>query len=148
MANKPAIIETKTVVVSFHEVNDYGDMIFSDMDGEEYKIASKRPGLFGLIQDERAVTLGFAEYQGHKYIAEASLPADNLKPPVKAKTQPVGDVPKPPNRQIAVTTSSDRDKLILRQVAFKGAIEYAVHGLIPLEDVEIWANRFNEYLNK
>lgn len=41
---------------------------------------------------------------------------------------------------------SDKDSLILRQVAFKGAIDLASHGVAPLDKIEELTNRFAEII--
>jgi hypothetical protein len=61
------------------------------------------------------------------------------------------EMPKPtfqtkPSYNTSTTRSTNES--ILRQVAFKGAIELAAKGSIQLDEVEEFTNIFNEILNK
>jgi len=145
------ILTIKSVEEKTGDYGDYLQVKGFDGNGKEQtkNFGDKWREKWGLLLENTTVEVKLKKTEGGKWVIDDILnPSSQMPPQVEAKTQPEGDVPKPPNRQIAVSTSSDRDKLILRQVAFKGAVEYAIHGLIPLEDVEIWADRFNEYLNK
>lgn len=43
-------------------------------------------------------------------------------------------------------SAGDRDSMIARQVAFKGAIDLASHGVAPLDKIEELTNRFTEII--
>ena len=81
MPKEPTIIDQKVVIPATREENQYGDLIFTDGDGNQHKIGNKRPHLFENIIEGRAVELYYAQYMERKYICGAKLVEGELKPP-------------------------------------------------------------------
>ena len=88
----PTIERYEVVQVASHKNNSYGDLLFIDSLGKEYKIGNKRPQFFGAIIDGRAVKLGYAIYKGKEYIATAELYDGQVKLP---QTEPIHTAVKP-----------------------------------------------------
>ncbi len=84
------IIRTQVVVVADREENQYGDTIFHDMEGNEYKLGNKRAHLSDQIVVGRATELGWAHFN-NDYIATAKLVEGELpeatKPPGGERTE-------------------------------------------------------------
>ena len=97
-----AITRSVSIVVNEVDYNNYGDMVFTDMEGNDYKISVKRVGFFkDIISPGKAVTLNYAMSPfGKEYIYNAKLVEGALPPPIKPTTVPV-----PP------TTTSHEDKV-------------------------------------
>lgn len=136
----PDITRKQVIVVDTVESNDYGDMLFTDKEGNNYKISSKRVQYFeGVVVEGTGVELSYSTAYNKEYIYSAVQVKDGLPPPVKAETQRVGDAP---------STSSDRDRNIYKQTTFKGAIELVTHGIITLDDIDLWWDKFTAKMNK
>ncbi|MCJ7828673.1 MAG: hypothetical protein MUP81_02900 [Dehalococcoidia bacterium] len=85
------IIKKEIVIPVDRNENGYGDILFHDKAGKEYKIGNKRAHLGSEIIEGHAVELGYSNYTDknhidHIYIAEARLVESALPPPVKAHT--------------------------------------------------------------
>ncbi len=85
------IIRTQVVVVADKEENQYGDTIFHDVEGNEYKLGNKRAHLSDQIVVGRATELGWAHFN-NDYIATAKLVEGELpestKPPIPESAKP------------------------------------------------------------
>ena len=76
---KPEIIRKATLEVARVGKNEYGDLIFTDSAGAETKIGAKRAFLYDAFVAGCSTEVGYATYNGHEYIAEATL-VDNRPP--------------------------------------------------------------------
>ena len=82
---EPTIIRTQVVVVADRDVSQYGDTIFHDGEGNEFKLGKKRAHLSDQIVEGHAVQIGWANYMNKDYIATVKLVEGKLPPPVKPK---------------------------------------------------------------
>jgi len=168
---QPQIIESKTIVVDFANLNDYGDLIVTDKEGQDYKVAKKREHLHSLFTEDRAITLHFAKYMDKRYVADASIP--ELPPPTKPKTpddypdkevtstatavKSTADVvtdkyiPKEVKRDTgkngAFSFPDERTRDIHRQVALKCATELITHGIIGKGEMKTMAIAMTDFLD-
>jgi len=85
MPRDPVIVDQKVVIPATRELNNYGDLIFTDGDGSQYKIGNKREHLFENIIEGQAVELYYAVYMDKKYICGAKLVDGALPPPKSDK---------------------------------------------------------------
>ena len=92
------IIRTQVVVVADRDINQYGDTIFHDGEGKEYKLGNKRADMSDQIVEGRAVSLGWANFKDRDYIATAKLVEgelpDEVKPTAHAYKAPESAAPK------------------------------------------------------
>lgn len=75
--------------------NQYGDLLFTDDQGNEYKINNKRSAFFSIIRANagKEVKLGWSKFNGKEYIATVGIIA-----PTQATTQKqTGNVPQRAN---------------------------------------------------
>ena len=64
--------------------NSYGDLLWTDKGGKEYKVSNKRRQYFEkIILPDTAVTLSYAEAYGREYIYRAVTVEGELPPPAK-----------------------------------------------------------------
>lgn len=83
MPEKKLDIERYEVIqVKSQQLNQYGDLIFTDTGDKSHKIGNKRDYLYDQIVDGRAVKVGYAIYKNTEYIATAEL-FDGKPPPEK-----------------------------------------------------------------
>ncbi len=88
------ITRKQIIVVDSVDSNEYGDMLFTDKEGNNYKISSKRVQYFeGVVVEGMGVELSYATSYNKEYIYSAVQVKDGLPPPVKAETQRAGDAP-------------------------------------------------------
>jgi len=120
---EPQIIDTSVITVKSTTKDQYGNLIVSPIEGADFKIASKRNNLFEVFQQGRAVKLFWAEYQHHKYVANAEFfdgkpPAEKQVAPITAgvSPQPLQAKTTPPK---AESNISDRDSRIEEAVWWK-----------------------------
>ena len=93
---EPVIVRTENVVVNTVGSNTYGDMVFTDKSGKEYKISNKRLAYFKMVQPTTAVTLSFAlSPKGTEYVSKAVSMADQLPPPTVPYESPPDKKPTP-----------------------------------------------------
>lgn len=154
----PDITRKQVIVVDTVESNDYGDMLFTDKEGKNYKIGSKRVEYFlGIITEGVAVELSYSTAYNKEYIYSAVQVKDGLPPPTQTKTQPEGDAPAmarsvPRVAQPGATPpkppTSSRDANINMAVGFKGAIDLVCHGMISVNDIDLWWDKFVAKMNK
>ena len=71
MTQEIKITRFGVVTVAKSELDQYGNLFFTDTQGNSHKLGSKRSNLFDLIIDGRAVKLGYAVYKNKKYISTA-----------------------------------------------------------------------------
>ena len=84
MPREITIVKKEIVTPIDRNENTYGDILFHDKAGKEYKISNKRAHLGSEIVEGQAVELGYGNYMNRDYIAEARLVSDNLPPPIKS----------------------------------------------------------------
>ena len=75
------------VTVKSSSQNGYGDLLFTDTEGQSHKIGNKRSNLYDQIIEGRAVKLGYAIYMNKEYIATAELFDGN--PPAEKQVAPI-----------------------------------------------------------
>lgn len=64
----------KTITVGEVEgLNEYGDLLFKDEDGNDYKIKSKRDKLFQAVQEGNKLELHIDTFRDHDYISGLTL---------------------------------------------------------------------------
>jgi hypothetical protein len=153
---EPIITKEKIVVVASREENQYGAILFTDKEGNNYKISEKRKELGNQIIKDYAVKLKFAAYMGKEYIAGAELVKDNLPPPAKPQAMPTSvqsnstpvKPPTPTLTQVAqeMNRQVDSNEIKNRAVALAYAKDLVVGGKIVLEDVEVTADKFLKYI--
>ena len=85
MPRDPVIVDQKVVIPATRELNNYGDLIFTDGDGHQHKMGNKREHLFDSIIIGKAVELYYAVYMDKKYICGAKLVDGALPPPKSDK---------------------------------------------------------------
>lgn len=78
------IIKKEIAIPVDRNENGYGDILFHDKAGKEYKISNKRAHLGSEIIEGHAVELGYGNYMNRDYIAEARLVEGALPPPQPA----------------------------------------------------------------
>lgn len=83
MDNKDVII-----VVGVTELDQYGNLIVTDKDGNKFKIAAKRSTLHPLFQQGKAIMLHYETYMDKPYVASAKPVEGNLPAPVKPQQVP------------------------------------------------------------
>ncbi len=89
--DKTVITRFIVVTIANKNLNTYGDLIFTDAAGTEYKLGKKREKYFGAIQPGKTVKLSYAEYMQKEYIAEVALaePTQPLQKKYNPTTPPV-----------------------------------------------------------
>jgi len=95
MPRKITIVKTEIVTPVDKDTNDFGDILFHDNVGNEYKINQKRARLGEQIVVGRAVELGYGNYMNYDFIAEARLVEGALPPAKEPYTPPPEEKPKP-----------------------------------------------------
>ena len=115
MPKEPTIVDQKVVIPQTRELNNYGDLIFTDGEGHQHKIGNKRPQLFENIIEGVAVELYYAVYMDKKYICGAKLVGDSLPEAKKP-------APELPQHQEAIRKAtepniSDSELMKLRSMA-------------------------------
>jgi len=125
------------------DINQYGDLTFSDTEGNKHKIGNKRSGLFSAIIPDRAVKLGYAIYMNKEYIATAELYDGQ-----PAKPKPLA--PQAKSTPVKADKWDEKDgitrKSIERQTSLNAAVELAKVGIIKPDQVLPSAKKFEEYL--
>ena len=122
MPKEPEIIETIPVLVVKKEENDYGDIVFYDENGVDYKLKKKRIDAYGgFIVEGRMVDISFAEYMNNKYVAKLAFseaPPPNTEPAtVEPKTlvqhavSQGAVIDKPSGQEIGMTTKEIGDMI-------------------------------------
>ena len=86
----------EVIQVAMTELDTYGNLKVTDIQGNEYKVGEKRSQLHGLFQDGRAVKITWAEYKGKEYISDAELynPGGDTEPTPET-TEPPKKTPEP-----------------------------------------------------
>jgi hypothetical protein len=95
MPRKITIVKTEIMIPVDKDTNEYGDILFHDEAGNEYKINQKRARLGEQIVVGRAVELGYGNYMNYDFIAEARL-VEGALPPAKEPYTPPPEHPEPP----------------------------------------------------
>ena len=91
------ITRTKPIVVNEVGQNEYGDLTFTDKEGNSYKVKKTRRQYFDkIIAPDTAVQLNYAVYMKTEYVYSAEPVAGKLPPSVKVETVPVPGVEIPP----------------------------------------------------
>ena len=86
---EPKITRSNVIVVKSVEHNNYGDLVFTDEGGVDYKVGIKRAKYFeDVIIVNRAVQLNFAEAYNKEYIYYAKPVEGELPPPQKPELLP------------------------------------------------------------
>ena len=140
------------------DINQYGDLTFSDTEGNKHKIGNKRSKLFEAIIPGRAVKLGYAVYMNQEYIASIELfdgqPAKPTHDSPHAKSAPVKEESHTsPAPEMTPDKWAEKDRItrksIERQTSLNAAIELAkAMGVAPLTSGQIIATAkvFEAYL--
>lgn len=109
MPNKPQIIRKQIIMIDSLDEDEYGNVIVTDKEGNEYKIAAKRKALTENMVNGHAYELGWANYMNRDYIAEVNDVGDKLPP-----EQPQAHVSQVPvkkgdsrNRSMAIAYAKD-----------------------------------------
>ena len=116
------------------DINQYGDLNFSDTEGNKHKIGNKRSKLFEAIIPGRAVKLGYAVYMNKEYIASIELfdgqPAEPTHSAPQAKSTPVkneSSFSMPPKQEMTADKWAEKDRItrksIERQTSLNAAVE-------------------------
>jgi hypothetical protein len=79
------ITRKQIIVVDHSEIDQYGNLIVTDKEGEPHKISAKRSQLGEFIIPGRAVEFQFAEYMNKEYIANAVLVETPIPQPTPTK---------------------------------------------------------------
>ncbi len=81
------ITRKKIIVVDSVGKNDYGDLIFNDKEGNDYKVSAKRRQYFDkIIELDAAVQLNYSSFKGREYVYSAVQVKDSL-PEAKPETK-------------------------------------------------------------
>lgn len=92
------ITRSAIIVVDTVSNNTYGDLVFTDKGGGNYKVGNKRVKYFeDKIISGMSVQLNFSQAYGKEYIYNASLVDGNLPPPV---TPPLPEQGNPSNEEV------------------------------------------------
>lgn len=91
----PQQLITRYQIIKLSEVparnNEFGDLLFTDDQGNEYKISNKRSAFFSIIRSNigKEIKLGWSKYNGNEYINNVGI-----MPTTQATTQKqTGNVP-------------------------------------------------------
>ena len=91
MPKEVVITRKQVIVVDTVDSNEYGDMLFTDKEGTNYKVGNKRVQFFeGVIVSGAAVQLNYAEAYNKEYIYNAVQVKGELpeaKDPIKPELQ-------------------------------------------------------------
>jgi len=117
---------TRQAVITVHNKHDntYGDLLFNDENGTEYKISNKRVQYFDVVQDGAVLQLNFAVAYNREYIYNAvpvkealikppvAPPTAELDPEVKAEfIKAREEVLKPSGQEVGMTTKEIGDMI-------------------------------------
>jgi len=79
------ITRTEIVIpVNAGQPDQYGNLVFKDKAGKDFKVGKKRAQLFPLIRPDNAIEIGWAEYMNKPYIATIREVSQGLPPPTPA----------------------------------------------------------------
>ena len=133
---EPDIIETIPILVCSREENEYGDLIFTDENGVEYKLKQKRVEKYGsMIQLDRMVELHFAEFRNNKYIHSIKMseapPPDTTSATVENKlvdhaVKQGAVIDKPSGQEIGMTTKEIGDMIRAEKLSAIFGAEIAI----------------------
>lgn len=146
---EPVIVRSVDIVVDKVDYNSYGDMVFTDTEGNERKVGAKRLSYFkNEIIPDKAVRLNYIMSSfGKEYIYNA-IPAEQL---IKAKEPVVKSTEIPKEGKIIPNVGKykadpAKTESIERQTSLKSAVELAVAKIIEVDSILSWATVFDMYL--
>jgi len=128
------IKKTTEIIVQSRDYNSYGDLLFSDINGNKYKVGNKRVKYVeDSIIEGRLVKLNWAEAYGKDYIFNAELaelpdgqPQEPVSKPVQSKSEPLKEesnkllqhaikegavIDKPSGQEVGMTTKEIGDMI-------------------------------------
>ena len=160
MAKEVVITRDQIIVVDTVSSNQWDDLIFTDKEGNEYKVGNKRVQYFdGVIVSGVAVQLNYAVSHDNEYIYNAVQVKGELPPP-KDPIKPELQEDEPTLEQLEATTTGKpnvvsstkfqvdaRTHDIHRQVALKVAAELVCHGMAKLSDLKSTSEMLLTYLD-
>src|SRR3990170_750086 len=97
MPPQTPITRMETVIPVSSNRNQYGDLLFQDASGKEYKLGNKRAGFFPIVEHNygRQIKLGYAVYNNKEYITTVALA--NVTAPAPSQATSQNKVPVRPN---------------------------------------------------
>ena len=138
------ITRSINIVVGSVEENSYGDMLFTDKEGNNYKIGNKRVQFFkDVIIEGNAVQLNYTTGYGKEYIYNAKPIGDMLPPPTTP--QPVETRAGAPPRE--VKPEQTKDSRIARMNATTAASNMISGGMFPAGDFGLLASQIERWNN-
>jgi len=145
---KPNIIRWDKFTVVSSDINEYGDLIAVDENGNEHKVKAKRDFLFNMFTPGTVVTTGIASYMDREYIATANI--SDSTPPVVKEAVKEGAVVKSVESKKALDNEPQRKN---RCCSLSDAVNIAAAKInkgdeITLGKIIETAKRFCEYLDK
>jgi len=142
------ITKSVNVVVDKVDTNTYGDLLFTDKEGNKYKISQKRAHFFeGIIVPDVAVKLNYAVYMKKEYIYNAIQIKDQLPPPVAPKVTPAQQkIVDEAVAEVKPSNIDEREMRIIREVAAKCVSWLVAAGKVELGDIARWFRSFEKYI--
>lgn len=154
----PEAVITKRTIIVVNEVgtNQYGDLTWTDKDGNPYKVKSTRKQYFEAIVPNQAVEISWASYKGTEYPYSViaivgklpDKPPEAPEPKTRATERAVDNKPS----EMSKGDWAEKDKLtrksIERQKSLELAVEIAkqVGGEVATEKIIATAKLFEAYL--
>ncbi len=143
------IIRTAIIIVDKVEKNTYGDLTWTDKEGNSYKIPVKRAMHFDkIILPDMAVQLNYAMSSfGREYIYSAIQVKDKLPPPQKIAPPTARELPPKPS-EIVPTASEPLKKpldLKTRQICLSYSKDICTSGLVPMGCLGLMAEQLERY---
>jgi hypothetical protein len=124
---QPKIIKSDIIVVASAKLNDYGDLIVTDMSGNQIKISKKREHLHELFQEGMAVELYYASYMDKLYVADAKLVSEQL--PEDIAEEPNTKVSTPASTSLNPKKAAVKDIISMHTMCLSYAKDQIIVGL-------------------
>ncbi len=148
------ITRKQVIVVDKTGQNTYGDLTFSDKEGKQYKISTKRKRHFdGIITPGNAVQLNYSVFKDKEYIYSAESVAEKID---FQEIKDTSKIPLQPKIEPGIMTKVDWDekdrrtrKSIERQKALELAVSLTIADKLRLQNpgsILGWAELFESYL--
>ncbi len=119
MADKPQVI-----TVGHTESNEWGDLLVTPKGGGDVvKIKGKRSSLFPLFEQGKVIALDWQVFQGHPYVANAKFVSEGQVDMSHMEESAKAGEEAEKKEYPMLHQLSDKDKLILSQVVWKGNVE-------------------------
>jgi len=115
----PEITKSTEIIVKSREFNSYNDLLFTDTDGNNYKVSNKRVQYVdNAIQEGRLVKLNWSTAYNRDYIYNAELLGDDIahsppeeSPLVKHALKEGAEIAKPSGQEVGMTTKEIGDMI-------------------------------------